>query len=404
MNREAGATVKLFMIFAGMGASASSIPAMLPALIAREPGAASTYLLAVPALFAGLMLGVIGCWAARQFSWRRVAASGAVLQAVALAGLASAPEARWTVLLAALVGLGFGLVECAATVGARALARLGTSRLLAALTGTVALVAAAIPALASLTPPETVVSRTFGAVALLQIVGAAAALLASESAEQPLEPGVAETRMRLSIPLLAGLALALYVGVESLMSGGSAVVIERMLDVELSQASLGTSAFWLLLAGGRGLATGALTLRVPARVCLAMASGAAVIAFALAATVASSNAVLAVSALAVAVVALGPIYSLVIGIVLSEAPVGEAGRLTAPLVAAGAAGGAAVPAAATVAGLLPGDAAIYIAAAVLMVAVPLLIVRRTDPASERSSARGTRGFPRARPHGRSPTA
>ncbi len=81
---------------------------------------------------------------------------------------------------------------------------------------------------------------------------------------------------------------------------------------------------------------------------------------------------LRISALCGAVFFLGPCYSLILGRGLERVPTSSAARATGPLVAGGAAGGAALPALALLAGWEPGDQPALMAAAGLIVGIILL--------------------------------
>lgn len=134
----------------------------------------------------------------------------------------------------------------------------------------------------------------------------------------------------------AAVALALYVGVETLLSGWSAVLTHDLLGADPALAALGASVFWLLMSAGR--AWGARTRGgITVRALLAAAL------FTLAALGGRApTAVVAACAATVLVVA--PAYPRLLGAALDRLDGPAAARWTGPLVAAGAAGGSVLPA------------------------------------------------------------
>lgn len=398
----------LFLVFASLGASAAVIPATLPAAMARAPEAATTVAGAVPALFAGVLVGVLLSMviAVRP---ARVAVTGALVQAAALSALAVLGDPRALVALAGIVGVGFGLVEATATALVRDLDRAATARRLAALTGTVALVAAGLPVAVSFAPTELVAGAAAAAAAVIALAAALGLSVTAQrgsSGATPLaqaEGGAAPPR-RPTIAA-AAIALALAVGVESVLAGNSAVVPFLLLGVDPAQATVGTAAFWILLAGGRFATSTAMRLGATARSCLIAAVSIAVCALAIAAASLPAAPAAATAAMAVAVVAIGPVYSLVIGMTIDGA---RARWVVGALIAAGSAGGATMPLALLLAELHPDDAGMWVALAVAILvggSMVALARRRRPPALSATprppaERRGAAGAVRRRPEPR----
>ena len=342
----------LALLFATLGASASAVPATLPARLAVSPQLDLAGV--VPALFTGVLAGVLLSMALARVRAARLAAAGAVLQALAGGGLAVAVEPVAVVLLAAVLGTGFGLVEAAATALVRSLGAVGTPRRLVALTGSVAIVAAALPLLLAALPVAAAVPVASAVVVLLAVPAAIAAWRVRAAAPVAATGGAGAPRALRAggmLVAIAALALALAVGAESLLAGHSAIVLFALLEAPPTAAALGTSAFWVLLATGRFTMAAVLRRGASPRAGLVVATLLASTGFAAAAGSLEAAPLVAAAALAVAAIGLGPIYSLVLGIALASVPDSRAARATAALIAAGALGGSALPSALLLAGL-----------------------------------------------------
>lgn len=388
--------VALVLLFATLGATASAVPATLPARIALEAAPATAFSAVVPALFTGVLAGVLLSMVTRGPAGR-TATAGALLQAMAFGVLALATAPAVVVVLAGIVGLGFGLVESAATALVRDLGASATPRRLAALTGTVAVVAAALPLLVASAPVESAVRLTCAAVAALAGAAAIAAWRAGRRPElrravlavAPRVEVVAARRPAVVRVLAsAATALALAVGAESLLAGHSAVVPFALLDADPSLAALGTSAFWVLLAAGRFAMAAALRRGCSARTGLICAALLASLGFAVASVAISPAPLVSAVGLAVAALGLGPIYSLVIGMALAAESDARARRTTALLIAAGAVGGSALPTLLLIAGLGAGSSITYAVVALSTLGVLLA-------ASVRLRGSGGEGAPSA---------
>ncbi|NED96805.1 hypothetical protein G1H11_15960 [Phytoactinopolyspora alkaliphila] len=338
----------IFLVFAGMGLSAALVPASLP-LVADELGVAVPDVLgAVPALFGGLLTGVMGApllVRSRPVTW--VLCAGVLAQGTGLACFALAPSAPLVVVAAGLVGLGFGATEVTASASARALARTATTALLGRLMLVVALTAASAP-LAVLAAGHAGAGR----LALLAATGyhlaCAWRLIHDASFRGSATPVPTPHRSALRrLPAGVVVALFLYVGVESILAGWSAVTVETTLGLDPSTAAIGTSAFWVLISIGRLASPWVQRHLRPARavqVCAAVQTvtlGAAI--------VAGPSGVTVAVVLALAVVACGPCYAILLGHALTVVSDRAAPSATAVLIGVGAAGGALIPLAATLA-------------------------------------------------------
>lgn len=400
----------LYATFAAMGITAAIVPATLPAIAESTGSTLETYLPAVPTLFFGLMVGVLGnAVAATWWTPRALTAAGGIAQFAGFLGLAFAPSAGGYLAASGVVGVGFGLVEAGGSVLARENAGRHTAQLLSALTGTVAVVAAVLPLLVALTPVGNAPRAAYGTIALLNLAVAAywvfsrgGNLLVANEERNPdlgtrLNPtieGLDEVGDSGPVPPLAELgesptshlghrpvltlmsvafALLLYVGVETVYAGWSAAIPARVLDISAEQAAIGTSVFWSLLAAGRYFSAYLLGRGVPGVTYLMCTTVLAAAALMTSAFAVARTPELALATLALAVAALGPCYALIIGIGLASVPVASARRATGVLVACGALGGSLIPSAALLVSDEPTSQGSIGLTAVLTVAVGLIV-------------------------------
>lgn len=341
----------MFTAFAGLGGTAAIIPALLPGLVSTGD---EKFLAAVPALFGGLLVGVIAsAFALPAADPLRLVGIGAAIQALMLgAAVASYSNAGAFVVAAAGAGVGFGLTEAAGSIAAKRLTPgRSTPRVLNALTATVAAAAALSPMVVFSTPGD-------GRPGLLVVICAhvAAAVLAvtarrprahrevtrGRDALESSSPRIWVGGRHIAIVVSSGAALALYVGVETIFAGWSAVIPARLLGLDAANAALGTSAFWLLMALGRSLAAISLRRLTP-HLLAGTTTAIAAAALGVAALSAERTPVAAVVMCGVAVIVIAPTYSLIIGIAVDLLPPGATARAIGPLVACGAFGGVLVP-------------------------------------------------------------
>ena len=370
----------LFTAFAGLGVTAAFIPAMLPA---AERAIGADLSSAVPALFAGLLVGVLlsGPLLVRRPP-RTALMLGSALQAAALVAVALAGTPTVFIAAAAVAGFGFGLVEASGSVAAKSLAVGSATGLLSALLGTVAVCAAVTPLLVAAGSGMRPLLGILAVVPLLTVAMLAGSRPATTSAERP-----AHRDARGLLALLPfAIALPLYVGVETVLSGWSAVIPERILAVDPALAALGTSAFWTLMALGRFGAAALRRMSVRPLVILASATGGAAVLMAAAGLLVGSAPAWALVALAAVVVLLAPSYGLILGIALDRLDPARSAAVTGALVACGAVGGTFVPTLILLIGRDPASATTFLVSAALCALVPALVLiaarsPRSTPAS-----------------------
>lgn len=378
----------LHLAFAGMGATASSLPALLPTARSLFGEAALT---AAPLLFLGLLVGVgMSAIVGARASAARVVATGALIQGAGLILAALSWSAAPFLAAAAVAGLGFGLAESALGVVAKSVARSipgsSTARTITGLTTTLAVVACASPLVIAgfaLLVPDTLVLLVAPAALNLAAAAAVASLGTSERAPDHRHGDARGPRRgraaSASLVTLAG-ALFVYVGVESAVSGWSAAITADLLRVDAAWSAIGTSAFWALMALGRG--GGGVLLRRGATPRIVLAAGAAVAAVALLAAALAADAagassgVLALAAIGVAVIAFAPTYGLILASAIDAAETRAAQRVAAVVVAAGAGGGALIPLALVAAGSAPGAASTFALLGAGSILVLILILVR----------------------------
>ncbi len=373
----------LFAAFAGMGGTASIIPAIIPLAAHHSNTPVSEYLGAVPALFFGLMTGVLlSSLLLRAITAAAILCAGSLLQAAALIAIAVAPDGAAFTISAVAAGMGFGLCEASGSILARVLAGKGTTGLLAALTGTVALVAALGPLLIVTGLLGGTAVPLLAAAALGHGTTAALFLFAAKTGGRArrtvgaLSDSASTSRSALFFLLApVSAALFLYVGVETVFAGWSAVIPAEALALDAITAAAGTSAFWVLMAIGRYTAWFILRSTVTPAAVLVFTSTAAGVCFALAGVLRQAHPEAALMTTGVAVACLGPMYSLILGIGLTRVRVEDAKKAVGLLVACGAAGGACIPAALLSFTPHPGSSGVFLAAAALTAAIVLLIVR-----------------------------
>lgn len=371
----------LFAAFASLGVTAAFVPAALPSaerMLSTELSAA------VPALFAGLLVGVLlsGPLLVRRPP-RVTLILGSALQAVALIAGAWAGHPAVFLGAAALAGLGFGLVEAAGSVAAKAAATGSATGLLSALMGTVAVCAALTPLAVAAGSGALPMLSILAVVPLVTIV-----LLAGgrEPTASPSDAPVRRDLRGLTTLLPFAVALPLYVGVETVLSGWSAAIAERALALDPAAAALGTSAFWTLMAVGRFGAAGLRRRAVSPVAILAVGTIGAACLMAVAGILVGGFPVGALVALAASVVLLAPSYGLIVGLALDRLDAARSAAVTGALVACGAVGGTFVPSLVLLIGRDPASSTTLIVSAALCAVVPVLVlvaarVRPRTPAS-----------------------
>lgn len=366
--RTRRARAGLFTAFAGLGVTAAFVPAVLPS---TEHAMATDLSAAVPALFGGLLIGVLssGPLLVRRPP-RTTLMLGSALQAVAIIAASVADAPAMFIAAAAVAGFGFGLVEASGSVAAKSVAAGSATGLLSALLGTVAVCAAVTPLLVAV---GSGMRPLLGILAIVPVL--ALAMLAGPAAPTSPAETPAHRDVRGLLTLLPfAVALPLYVGVETVLSGWSAVIPERILAVDPGLAALGTSAFWTLMAVGRFSAAGLRRLSVPPIVILVSATGAAAVLMATAGMLVESAPGVALGALAAVVVLLAPSYGLILGLALDRLDPARSAAVTGALVACGAVGGTFVPTVILLIGRDPASSTTFLVSAGLCALIPVLML------------------------------
>jgi hypothetical protein len=386
-----GSSGSLVIAFAGLGGTAAVVPASIPAMAAELGSSATALLPAVSAVFCGVLAGVLLAPAlAVRIPLAQVVRIGAAVQLLGLVVVALTPSAVGFVVGSALAGLGFGLVEASGTALTRAHGADAAPRLLTRLTLVVAVVATLTPVIvlgASLAGGVRLVPLL---VALLQLATIITVPVSStrrnwdSRPERSGEGGVPGLPRR-AFARLALLAVAVfcYVGVETILAGWSATTLQHELGASAAIAALGTSAFWLIISLGRlaGTATG--RALPPATATLVCASALAVSLIA-AAALPGLAPLATLALLGCAVFFAGPAYALLIGVAVGLLPDSRAVRASSFFVAIGSAGGAAVPAVASVCVVLLGPrSSTTIAASAAVVMAVVLVFSRLRFGSQR---------------------
>lgn len=358
----------LFTAFAGLGVTAAFLPSILPS---AERAMAADLSVAVPALFAGLLAGVLvsGPLLMRRPP-RTALVLGSALQAAAVVTVALAGTPATFIAAAVVAGFGFGLVEASGSVAAKSVAVGSATGLLSALLGTVAVSAAVTPLLVAAGSDIRPMLGVLAIVPLLPVVMLAGVSTVFTRSERPPHRDV----RGLLVLLPFAVALPLYVGVETVLSGWSAVIPERILAVDPALAALGTSAFWTLMAVGRFGAAALRRLSVSPIVILVSATSAAAVLMAVAGMLVGSTPVGTLVALAAVIVLLAPSYGLILGLALDRLDPARSAAVTGALVACGAVGGTFVPTVILLIGRDPASNATFFVSAVLCALVPVLML------------------------------
>lgn len=358
----------LFTAFAGLGVTAAFVPAILPS---AERAMTADLSAAVPALFAGLLVGVLASGPLlTRWPPRTALMLGSALQAAAVVVVALSGTPAVFIVAAAIAGVGFGMVEASGSVAAKSLTTGSATGLLSALLGTVAVCAAVTPLLVAVGSPARALLGILAIVPLLTVTILSGAAAPSSRAEVPAQRDV----RGLLVLLPFAVALPLYVGVETVLSGWSAVIPERILAVDPGLAALGTSAFWTLMAIGRFGAAGLRRLSVSPIVILAGATSVAALLMAAAGMLVDSAPVGALVALAAVVVLLAPSYGLILGLALDRLDPARSAAVTGALVACGAVGGTFVPTLILLIGRDPASSTTFLVSAALCALVPALVL------------------------------
>lgn len=334
-----GLLPSLFFAFGSLGVVGATVPAAIPVVAARLYVASESLLPSVSLLFFGLLAGVLVA-AVPGVRVTVLLPTGLTLQAAGLLLIAFAASAPMFLIAAATAGVGFGLVEASATTLARFCSSTSTPARLAWLNGASAVSAACAPLLIAVVPIDALTVTTIAIVAV-PAGGLAIAVrsrsawpsVASPHADRPRFAGGERRRL-----LTFAAALFLFVGAETILSGWSSVLPQTLLHLAPGYAAVGTSVFWILMAGGRFLGAVVVRAGVQALSYLLVASVLAA-GLTVAAGVFASPFIAAVL-LCLVVPLVAPGYALLLGSALTAVATSAAGRTTGWLIATGAAGGA----------------------------------------------------------------
>ena len=363
---SSGNQTRLLLIFGAMGAAAALVPAILPLAASRLGVLDFSLLAAVPLMFGGLFTGVL---LAPILSLRLRLTLLIQLATVALSagllGLFVASSAQFFLLASAVLGLGFGTLEVSITAafkvagnaGAKQLTKLNLLFAASAMTAPIVLYAE---------------STVFGSALILVLVAGVALVLVLGL--ETIQANLTEAKLSGSIQLWPLLIAAIfYVGAESILSGWSSTLVAEITNLEPARAALGASGFWALIALGRWVSF----LVTPRFISASFASSFwalfGTVTLFLAAVLPANNWTLGLFALAT--VAAGPIYALLLSLVLERTVARAASTTTTLLILLGASGGFLLP---TVVQLSPGinQAALISGSAMFIAAIGLLVGSR----------------------------
>ncbi|QYH36568.1 sugar MFS transporter [Salinibacterium sp. M195] len=368
--------VALFAAFIGLGATAAAIPAALPA---AERSIGGSVLEAVPVLFAGLLIGVVlGGFFMRVLRPEVVLVLGCTLQSGGLIAFALSHTSLLILAASWLAGFGFGLSEVSATLCAKRESRGKSAAIsLSALTGAVAITAACTPLLIVIAGSFVDPRLALMGVAVIPVAAAALVFATlrgqpSRANDEKARHGKRRTNLRVYVALVPFLlALPVYVGIETVFAGWSAVLPATLLDIDPALAGLGTSAFWMLMALGRYVAVVMTTRGAAAENIVVWGSAAGALCLFVAAGLTERAPEWAIIAIAIAVVAIAPSYGVIAGLALDRLSEGTAPDALGVLVACGAIGGALIPAAILIVAKDPASSLTFVICAGGLVAVAI---------------------------------
>lgn len=372
--------VRLFAAFSALGGTAAVIPALLPALAMHYGVSLDEVLIAVPALFAGLVLGILGAGAlSRRLGGPRSLSLASGVQAIGLIAIGLSGEPLAFVIGAAVCGAGFGLGEVVATACARQASNGSSPRLLAQLMAALAAAAMLAPLMVLVTAQTSWPAAAALTIAVLHLSSVRWPRGALSIESVPRTGSARPSRVLVSLAI----AVFFYVGAETVLSGWSAAAVSAATGASPGVAALGTSAFWFLMTAGRLAGARVIDRTASAATVLAACATVMLLSLTAAAALAPFGGVLILGLLAVAVVAAAPCYAVLLGLAVDSVEARQAAPAASAIIAVGAVGGAVIPAVAASAGLASSSTvAAGAAAGVLAMTLVAGAVRRQTTAPE----------------------
>lgn len=332
---EFGRVTQLTLVFLALGAAASLIPASIPSIssaLTVEIGALTP---AVPAMFGGILVSVmlVPYLESRVSSGIQMRASlGFIALGVVVSGTAISAEAF--VLGSFVTGLGFGAAEVIGTSAAKAL-DVQTSNVLLKLNASFAVAALSTPII------HIAMSNLLGTSASFCLVG-----LLVLSVVYAYRGGPKTTRLKARLLKLDGgaalfaLATLCYVGAETVIAGWSSVLVSELGALSSQFAAIGGSAFWALFAVGRLAAIMITPKFLKERQALVFWPALAATSLLLVSLAWNDvSSIFIFIAFAIAAIAAGPCYALILGVALDTQRQQNPTGFTSFLILCGAAGG-----------------------------------------------------------------
>jgi fucose permease len=331
--------LQLALLFALLGASASILPASIPAMALKFTVPTSSLLSAVPVMFAGLFLGVaLAPLISNKFQEGMLIRAFSTVLATGLLLMGNGQSIELFLIASLVLGVGFGVLEVLGTSASKSLQSETASRLtkLQAIFAVSAFITPVLFALAA-----TAFSSTTGFY-LIFAFAITFALLCRGSDRVQAQKRVFKKTNRIVFAFM--LAAVFYVGAETVIAGWSSVLVSELGGLDAQLAAIGASSFWGLLALGRlisvALTPRVLSPRLALPMWLALAGASLLTGWAFWAVVSPLG---VLGAFGLATVAAGPCYALIIGLALDAKDSGNSVALTSTLVLAGSVGGFVLP-------------------------------------------------------------
>lgn len=362
-------------MFASLGGGAALIPSLIPKTQVELTIPGFELLVAIPAMFWGLFMGVLFAPSAASRIGSNVVARVSGLAAASgllLAGFAGSSALFLTG--AAVFGLGFGFLEVTITAATRQRNQDSTQEL-TRLNAAFATAAVVIP-LALVAELLILGSNLIAGIVALMASASSWSLGISEQ-----NPSSSVMKQNPGLPSALVVAAFLYVGAESLLAGWGPTLVSSFDLLSVETAPLGSTLFWGLLALGR-----LVSIRVTPRhlsTTFSLTLWPLVAAAGLAAAAIFQTPVALLLGYALAAFATGPIYGLLIGQALRRVESRQVSKATRNIILIGAAGGFAIP---SLVQVFPSQTLAIASAAAAMVLVSTASAVSKQPELEEVSA------------------